>query len=713
MTEKEQLLKKISLLEQELHTVKEENEILTSKAEDFLLLGIISEKINLANTIEDVIDITLESISSLKDIHYSSYLKYSGEKVEVIYDYTSLLSASYKGKSYKINDAIQSALQEENFLFECVPNSLPPFIPNSLRQKIPNGYCLFPVDSLDESGCSYLFLFVFFSQDLNEMQSMLPLLCRGLDMACAKIESLNLLQKINSLNSELASKVEDQAKEYIKTSALLTSLVDSIPDLIFYKNLESVYLGCNNAFCEFAGRSKKQIIGYTDYDLFDRNLANFFREKDRQMLQKGKPARNEEWVKYPDGKEVLLDTLKTPYYGPKNEVLGLIGISRDITDKKKTEEELLKVKKIESVGVLAGGIAHDFNNILAAILGNINLALFENNLEKETKKLLSEAEKATLRAKNLTQQLLTFSKGGIPVKETASLETVIKESANFVLHGEKVACEYNIPKDLWFVDIDKGQIGQVIQNMVLNATQAMPDGGIIKISCKNIPFVDEYILPDEVERKCVKITITDSGIGIAENMLDRIFDPYFSTKQKGSGLGLAICLSIIKKHSGTIIANSSSAGTSFDIYLPVSRKILHQKENTTIEDHKTFNKARILIMDDEKMIRDVAKAMLTRLGTEIALSKDGADAINEYKEAINTQKPFDAVIMDLTIPGGMGGREAVKEIHKINPEAKVIVSSGYSNDPVMANFKSYGFCAAIVKPFQLQDLSRVLSQVLG
>ncbi len=395
------------------------------------------------------------------------------------------------------------------------------------------------------------------------------------------------------------------------------------------------------------------------------------------------------------------------------------GIFFDITtlklvenEKSVLESQLRRAHKIESIGILAGGIAHDFNNILAAILGKINLALFDEGLKKKTKNLLSEAEKASLRAKDLAQQLLTFSRGGEPIKKLSSLGNLIKDSANFVLQGGKVACSYDISEDLWLVEIDKGQMSQVIQNIVLNASQAMPEGGIIKITCENITSVSDEALPLDKNGKFIKICIRDSGVGIPANVVEKIFDPYFSTKQKGSGLGLAITQSIITRHNGYILLESSpGAGSSFFIYLPASEKTKTEKQKLfTVK--KAHTQAKILIMDDDEMVRDVIKGMLVLLGHDFVLSGDGVEAVKLYQDATNANNNFDLVIMDLTIPGAMGGKEAVQGVLKINPNAKVIVSSGYSNDPIMANFKKYGFCSAIAKPYKLQELSKVISQLI-
>lgn len=412
-----------------------------------------------------------------------------------------------------------------------------------------------------------------------------------------------------------------------------------------------------------------------------------------------------------DGRELLVADSAAPIRDTESIIIGVVLVFRDITEQQRTEKELLKITKLESVGVLAGGIAHDFNNILAAILGNINLALFDADLKDKTKTLLAAAEKASLRARDLTQQLLTFAKGGEPVKEISSLENVIIDSANFVLHGDTVACQFEIPEDLWLVVIDKGQISQVIQNIVINASHAMPDGGVIKVSCENISPAAGHHFPLSEQGRFVKICIEDSGIGIPAKIIENIFDPYFSTKHDGSGLGLAISQSIITKHDGHMMVESSpNVGTTFTIYLPASTQTEVQYQKTEVFG-KTPSQAKFLIMDDDEMVRTLAHAILEQLGHEVVLSVNGEEAIKVYREAAQTTRPFDVVIMDLTIPGGMGGQEAVQEILAINPQAKVIVSSGYSNDTIMSNYKKYGFCASLVKPYQMQELSRVLDQL--
>ena len=413
-----------------------------------------------------------------------------------------------------------------------------------------------------------------------------------------------------------------------------------------------------------------------------------------------------------DGTERNIADSGAPIRDKESQIVGVVIVFRDVTEKIKMEEDLLKARKLESVGVLAGGIAHDFNNILAAIMGNISLAAILVKPEDKVHALLLEAEAASLGAKKLTQQLLTFSKGGEPVKQLTSIAEVIRDSASFILRGSNIRCEYNIPADLWPVEVDTGQISQVTQNIIMNASHAMPEGGVVNITCNNIAINDNAI-QSLATGDYVKIAIKDRGIGISPHLIDKIFDPYFSTKHEGSGLGLAITHSIISKHNGHITVESEQGvGSTFTIFLPASKQkpITEHKE---VEPMEIQGKGTIMIMDDEEIVRKVAKEMLSLFGFEVVLAKDGREALELYKQHMQGGTPIDAVIMDLTIPGGMGGREAVTKLLAIDADAKVIVSSGYSNDPVMANYRDYGFSGVIDKPFRTQDLSETIGNVLA
>jgi PAS domain S-box-containing protein len=415
-----------------------------------------------------------------------------------------------------------------------------------------------------------------------------------------------------------------------------------------------------------------------------------------------------------DGREMIVSDSTAPIFGKDNRIVGAVLVFRDITEKHKLEEDLLRIDKLESVGVLAGGIAHDFNNILSVILGNISLAkMYVNPDYEKLQKRFSDAEQAILRAKDLTQQLLTFSRGGSPVKKTSAIQSVLKASCRFAVTGSNIQCEFDLPNDLLPVDIDAGQINQVIHNIVMNAQEAMAEGGTIHIKAENIVSSEKIAKQGLVmnQGEYVRIAIEDSGAGIPSENLGKIFDPYFTTKEQGSGLGLATSHSIIKRHGGCISAESlRGKGTTFYIYLPASPRSDQRAQSDGTPT--TQGKGRILIMDDEDMIREITGELLQNLGYQVEFAKNGTEAIDIYRMAQELSRPFDAVILDLTVPGGMGGRETIKELLKIDPETKAIVSSGYSNDPIMAEFRKYGFRGVIIKPYRLTELCQTLQNVL-
>ncbi|MBI2881182.1 MAG: response regulator [Candidatus Tectomicrobia bacterium] len=374
------------------------------------------------------------------------------------------------------------------------------------------------------------------------------------------------------------------------------------------------------------------------------------------------------------------------------------------------EEEVLRAQKMEAVSLLAGGIAHDFNNILTVILGNLALARVSLHPQGETDEILAAAEMATLSAKELTQQLLTFSKGGAPIKTTTSTAEFIREVAQFASRGSNVRCEVLTPPDLSPVDIDASQITQVLNNLIINARQAMPEGGTVQIRAENrsLGQTDGVPLP---AGDYVKIAVSDHGVGIPERHLLKIFDPYFTTKPDGSGLGLTIAHSIITKHDGYIrVESQEGVGTTFTLYLPVSHKEIPRQGKR--EDRPTTGGGKILVMDDEEMIRRFLQDLLGRIGYEPHVAGDGREAIALYQEARKTGRPFDCVIMDLTVPGGLGGKETIKRLLEIDPRVKAIVSSGYSNDPILSSYKKYGFKGIVVKPYRPHELEVALEQVI-
>jgi PAS domain S-box-containing protein len=416
-----------------------------------------------------------------------------------------------------------------------------------------------------------------------------------------------------------------------------------------------------------------------------------------------------------DGSRLSIADSCAPICDRESRIIGTVIVFRDVTNERKMIEEMIKIKKLESVGLLAAGIAHDFNNILTAILGNIELAGSRIKADDSpTAALLTDAQKAAGRAVKLTQQLMIFAKGGEPIKETTDLAELVRDSTDFVLHGSSVSCEYRIADDLWLINADSGQIGQVIHNIILNAKQSMPEGGSIQITCANVEGANEPALPLSLRQgRFVHITIQDSGSGIPPEIIDKIFDPYFTTKPEGNGLGLAICHFVIKKHDGWIAVQSElGRGTTFSIYLPATCAADLVAAQLAQEEVAQKKMARIMVMDDEQMLRELAMAQLRALGHEAVLVADGEEAISTYQRLRTEGSPVDLVIMDLTIPGGMGGKEAARLILEDDPAARLIVASGYSNDPVLADYKSYGFQAAVAKPFSLKELSRAIAAAL-
>jgi CheY-like chemotaxis protein len=382
----------------------------------------------------------------------------------------------------------------------------------------------------------------------------------------------------------------------------------------------------------------------------------------------------------------------------------------DITERKRMEQELGNIQRLQSLGVLAGGIAHDFNNILTAIMTNLSMARFYGALDDEVSQMLADAEKASLRAKGLTEQLLTFAKGGDPIKRTMRLSTFLKDSVLFALSGSNARCEFSMPEEPWMIDADEGQLSQVFQNLVINADQAMPEGGVIRIHVENVHVGDEESVRVKGGRY-VKVSVTDQGNGMPEEQLSKIFDPFFTTKERARGLGLTIAFSVVNRHGGHIeVVSELGEGTVFHIYLPAT-EILAEPKGIAKEE-LVGGEGRVLVIDDEEVVRRSAGEVLKRLGYEVGLAKDGAEGIRVYEEAMEGERPFDVVIMDLTIPGELGGKKAVEKLRDLHPSARVIVSSGYSDDPVMSKFKEYGFDGVLVKPYKVEDLAAVIHRVL-
>ncbi len=498
------------------------------------------------------------------------------------------------------------------------------------------------------------------------------------------------------------------AREKERLSVTLRSIADGV----IATDTEGNIVLINHAAEQLTGWAQHECVGLPLSSVF-----NIIHETSRKPCQnpiqkvlqskKTEELTNNTILISRDGQERLIADSGAPIRDKDGSVIGIVLVFRDITEKERLLDAIQNNQRLESLGILAGGIAHDFNNIMSGIFGYIELARDEST-NPLVVQYLKEALKAIGRVKGLTQQLLTFAKGGEPVRKTSPLFPFVAETARFALSGSNVTSVTELPEQIWPCDYDANQIGQVIDNIVINAQQAMPLGGTIFISAKNVTIGNNHPI---LNSGCyVRVSFKDSGIGIPKEILPKIFDPFFTTKQKGSGLGLATSYSIINRHGGAIeVESEPGKGSIFHIFLPASEYALSIKNSTRTVTHQGYG--RILLVDDELIILNTVKAMLESMKYSVVCESEGNAALDLYKKE-SVHSPFAAIIVDLTIPGGMGGKELVKEIRKSDAKTPVFVSSGYAEDPIMADPEKYGFTGSLSKPFRKSDLMELLNKHL-
>ena len=487
-------------------------------------------------------------------------------------------------------------------------------------------------------------------------------------------------------------------------------LINSMNDTVWVIDPDTTILDMNTAAATVLGYTRDELLSMKipdiDVDLKPEQIESLAGSMARDKLQVFETVHTTK-----DGRKLPVEVSSSLVSYRGRTVI--LSIARDISERKRLEAELIKTQKLEAIGTLAGGIAHDFNNLLQGVFGYISLAKLTVDDRSQCTHALEQAEKALHMSVKLTSQLLTFSKGGKPVIQTIDLLPVIENAANFTLSGSRTV--FNIASDsgLWKGKADEGQISQVVQNIVLNADQAMPEGGRIEITAKNVrvPGPDA---PKELEQgRYIEIAITDTGIGIPENYLRKIFDPYFTTKEKGSGLGLTTAYSIIKNHKGAMdVQSMPGAGTKFRFYVPAAEAMTSATEASPLKA-AAVKKSRILVMDDEPLVLNIAEKLLSALGHEADLAVNGAEALDKYQEAKQARRPYDILILDLTVRGGMGGVETIRKLFEMDPNVKAIVSSGYSDDAAMAAYKDMGFKAILNKPYNIVQLKETLERLLS
>ena len=507
------------------------------------------------------------------------------------------------------------------------------------------------------------------------------------------------------VRGELSSRAGAEDSLRLRQS-YLSAIIENQPGLLWMKDRDGKFLAVNTKFANSCGLDNPELlIGKTDFDIWPHELAAGYVADDDKVIKSGNPRMVEEPIS-DRGDVRWFETFKAAILDKQGTILGTTGYSRDITERKRMEVELQKAQKLESLGVLAGGIAHDFNNLLTGIFGFIDLARTASK-DPRVSGYLETTLSSINRARALTMQLLTFAKGGAPVRKITPLVPFIKETAQFALSGSTISCKFFLAENLRLCNIDKNQIGQVIDNIVINAQQAMPSGGEIEITAQNVSLGEKEhcLLP---KGDYVVISIKDSGIGMHKDVMPRIFDPFYTTKTKGHGLGLATCYSIVNRHGGCIdVGSEPGKGSVFHVYLPASPGPVAANAPAMAARKGSGS---IIVMDDEDAIRRTYREMLESLGFSVVCQNDGKAAVDFYRSEVEAKRSYAAMIFDLTIPGGMGGIEAVAEVRKFDGKIPVFVASGYADDPVITDPAKYGFTASLSKPFTIEELSEMLNK---
>lgn len=534
------------------------------------------------------------------------------------------------------------------------------------------------------------------------------------DLKKLEERSLQLATANSKLQHEIIERKETESQlQHIKKDWEIT--FNAISDWVSLIDLNRCILRSNFAGVDFVHLPLENMEGQNCCKLIHGAKQPIPQCPLKKML---KTHRRESLELYVPDEDRWLMIIVDPVKDKDGKMMRAVHIVRDITHQKKMEGELQKSQKLESIGTLAGGIAHDFNNLLLGILGNIELSKLQATPENKLYKNLISAENACGRAKQLTQQFITFSKGGAPAKKIGSVEKMIQDSVNLALAGSNLKNELSVSEDLWSVEFDEDQMKQAVNELLSNANEAMPEGGTVYISVKNVNINENScrVGMPVVEGRYVQLVIRDNGTGIHKNDLAKIFDPYFSTKprgtQKGMGLGLTTTYSIIKSHGGYIdIKSKPGLGTTVKVYLPVADP---KKGPEILPDvEPILGPATILFMDDDEMVKEIAGQILSLSGHDVIFAKDGLEAVDLYQQAMESEHPFDAVVLDLTVRGGMGGKEAMKRLMEIDPQVKAIVSSGYSDDPVVTDFRKYGFSSVAIKPYNVEILNKAIHDVLA
>ncbi|MCH8513233.1 MAG: PAS domain-containing protein [Kiritimatiellae bacterium] len=528
----------------------------------------------------------------------------------------------------------------------------------------------------------------------------------------------SMSRQLRAAHQNLLKKIEDlgaSENNLAREKERLAVTLRSIGDAVLATDLNGAIEALNPRASELLGYAYEEAKGKTFgqlADLVNRPTGERITDPVDQILREltAMVEHHDLLLMRPEGDPLSVELTATPIRNMKSEVIGVVIVLRDVSEHRTIQLEKSRLEKLESLGVLAGGIAHDFNNLIAVVMGDLSLLADTPEQIKEPE-VLEDALKALDRARALTGQLLTFSKGGAPVKHAASIVHLIEETAKFSMHGSKARLNIDAPVDLWTVDIDSVQMQQVFQNLTINALQSMPDGGELTIHMQNVQVKEDDVL-SLTAGAYVLVKVQDSGIGIAVEDLPHIFDPYFTTKSAGHGLGLSTVYSIIRAHGGHITVKSSrKQGTTFTLYLPALPHEKPKADKPDLAELAPVNPMRILVLDDDMSVQATCRRLLTHLGHHVDCCSTTDEVLRAFKKGLEEGQAYDLLILDLTIPGGDGGLAALRAVHELDPKARALVSSGYSQDPVMSHYQKYGFVGVLQKPFTLKELRQVLSQL--
>lgn len=518
---------------------------------------------------------------------------------------------------------------------------------------------------------------------------------------------------------------QKEAEQALRTSERrFRELFDSISDLIYTQDLEGRFLSVNPSLCERFGYEEDELIGRKAAEFMAPEVRALFETEYIAGIKKNGYYEGTAAYFKKDGDKAFVQ-YRSKLVEPEGDDPYISGIGQDVTqriearkERKRLEDELLQARKMEAIASLTGGIAHDYNNLLAIIMGNVSLALQEADTGSQLADFLVEVDKASKKASDLTKELVALSRGSAPVKELIPITPLLRSVSRNIPTENDISVDESISDDLWPIPHDPHKLASVFRNVMANAVEAMPDGGSVAIRAENLRVGDRTVVSGASLKPgdYVHLSIEDEGLGIPKDHLSKLFDPYFSTKpmgaRKGMGLGLATAFANVKKHGGYIAVDSiPGKGTVVHIYLPAAPATEGVESGSVSKTDKTPAKKRVLLMDDEEMIRNVAPHMLERLGHEATTAKNGTEAIEVYRKYLDSDEPFDAVILDFTTQGGMGGEETIRELKKMDPNVKAIVCSGHSDDPHMTDFETYGFVAAMAKPYEMKQLKETLEKL--